>query len=82
MAELVNSAFVRAGAAENGTIFIMLRPLGGEFTARWFVAANQVKKEQLATALTAITTNLHVNANIEAREQYKTLNRLYVARDF
>ena len=82
MAEWVNSDVVRAGAAEDGTIFIRLRPLANEFTARWFVAANQVKKEQLATALTAITTQLHVNANIEARDQYSRLNRLYVARDF
>jgi len=81
MAEWLDSEVVRAGAAENGTIFIMLRPLGGEFPSRWFVAATPVKREMLATALTAITTQLRVNANIEARDQYSTLNRLYVARD-
>jgi hypothetical protein len=81
MAEWLDSEVVRAGAAENSTIFIMLRPLGGEFPSRWFVAATPVKREMLATALTAITTQLRVNANIEARDQYSTLNRLYVARD-
>jgi hypothetical protein len=88
MAEWVNSEVVRAGAADQnatggveGTIFIMLRPLGGEFPSRWFVAATPVKREMLATALTAITTQLRVNANIEARDQYSTLHRLYVARD-
>jgi hypothetical protein len=82
MAEWVNSEVVRAGAAdENSTIFIRLRPLGGEFSARWFVAATPVKREMLATALTAITTALRVNAHIEARAEYSTLHRLYVTRD-
>jgi len=80
MAEWVNSEVVRAGAAEDSTIYISLRPLGGEFTTRWFVAATQVKREMLATALTSITTQLRVNANIEARDEYSTLNRLYVTR--
>ena len=81
MAEWLTSAEVRVGAAENGIIYMRLRPLGGEFPSRWFEAANQVKREMLATALTAITTELHVNANIEARDEYKTLNRLYVSRE-
>jgi hypothetical protein len=35
MAEWVDSEVVRAGAAdENSTIFIRLRPLGGQFSAR------------------------------------------------
>ena len=82
MAEWVTSEVVRAGAAEDGTIYIRLRPLGGQFPgSRWFVAANQVKREMLATALTAITTQLRVNANLEARDEYKTLYRLYVSRE-
>ena len=81
MAEWVTSEVVRAGAAEDGTIYIRLRPLAGQFPSRWFVAANQVKREMLATALTAITTQLRVNASIEARDEYKTLYRLYVSRE-
>ena len=83
MAEWVDSEVVRAGASSQlSTIYIRLRPLGGEFPDRWFVAAPNVQRELLATALTAISIQLHVNANIEARDEYSTLNRLYVARDF
>jgi len=81
MAEWVDSEVVRAGAAEDSNIFIFLRPLGGAFPPRWFIAAPQVKKEILATALTAITTQLRVTAALEAIDEYSTLERLYVRRD-
>jgi hypothetical protein len=82
MAVWVTSEVMRAGAAEDGTIYVRLRPLGGQFPgSRWFAAATQVRQEILATALTAITTRLHVNANLEALEEYQTLYRLYVSRE-
>ena len=87
MTQWVTSQVVRTGAAENGgieqsTVYVKLRPLGGEFPgSRWFTAAHGSRKEILATALTAITTQLHVNANVEALDQYQTLYRLYVSRE-
>jgi hypothetical protein len=82
LSQWVTSEVVRTGAAEDGTIYVRLRPLAGEFPgSRWFVAANEVKREILATALTAITTQLHVNARLVDLDQYSTLNRLYVSRE-
>jgi hypothetical protein len=82
LSQWVTSEVVRTGAAEDGTVFVRLRPLGGEFPgSRWFPAAQAVKKEILATALTAITTQLHVNARLVELDEYSTLNRLYVSRE-
>ena len=81
MAEWFDMEVVRAGAADDSNILIFLRPLGNEFVPRWFVAAPQVKKEMLATALTAITTQLRVTAALATRDEYSTVERLYVRRD-
>jgi hypothetical protein len=83
MAQWVISEVVKAGAAEDGNMYVRLAsPLGGEFPgSRWFPAAPGVRKEILATALTAITTRLRVNAYLEALDEYSTLNRLYVSRE-
>jgi hypothetical protein len=83
MAEWVTSAVTKAGpAVENSNINVQLRALEGQFAGpRWYVAAAPVKKEMLATALTAITTGLHVNAFLEGLTEYETLLRLYVSRE-
>ena len=81
MAEWFTCSVKRVGPAENGGIALRLEPLRNEFPSRWFNAHNGIKREMLATALTAITTQLHVDANIEARDEYSTVNRLYVTRD-
>jgi hypothetical protein len=69
----------RAGPAENGNILIHLRETSGKFD-RWFTAHNAVKKEMLATALTAISTGLKVSAFVTTTDEYGTLNRLYITR--
>jgi hypothetical protein len=73
---------VRTGPAEDGTIFIRLRDVGGAFPSRWFPAAGPTKREMLATALTAITTGLHVNAFLTSTTEYQgVVNRLYLSRE-
>jgi hypothetical protein len=75
---------VRTGpAVDSETMNIRLRELNGKFTgARWFPAAASVKKEMLATALTAITTGLPVNAYLTSPVQYEgTVLRLYISRE-
>lgn len=69
----------RAGPAENGAILIHLREASGKFD-RWYTANNAVKKEMLATALTAISTGLKVSAFVATTDEYGTLNRLYITR--
>jgi hypothetical protein len=82
MSEWFNCEVVRVGAAAvDNNVYIRLRPLGGEFPPRAFIAAPNIKRELLATALTAISIQLHVNAYIEARDEYSELYRLYVTRD-
>jgi len=67
------------GPAEDGTIFVHLREVNGAFD-NWYKAAPAVKKELLATALTAISASLRVTAALTTKDAYGTLNRLYVVR--
>ena len=69
----------RTGPAENGSILVHLREASGKFD-RWYTANNAVKKELLATALTAISTGLKVTAFVSTTDEYGTLNRLYITR--
>lgn len=68
-----------AGPGENGNIYVHLREASGQFD-RWYVAAAAVKKEILATALTAISASLKVSAYVTTTDEYGTLNRLFVTR--
>jgi hypothetical protein len=81
MAEWITCRVQRAGAAEGGIVYLRLEGVKGEFPSRWFSANNGIKQEALATALTAITTQLHVDANIVARDEYSVVNRLYITRE-
>jgi hypothetical protein len=67
------------GPGENGDIFVHLREVNGRFDT-WFLAAASVKKEILATALTAISASLRVSAYLTTTDQYGTVNRLFVVR--
>jgi hypothetical protein len=73
---------IRCGPAEDGNIYIGLRPLGGQWPGwRWYSATNTQRKEMLATALTAISNQLHVSAALSTTDAYGTVERCYVARD-
>jgi hypothetical protein len=67
------------GPGENGDIYVHLREVSGRFD-QWYVAAAAVKKEILATALTAISASLHVSCYLTTTDQYGTINRLFVVR--
>jgi hypothetical protein len=67
------------GPGENGDIFVHLREVNGRFDT-WYLAAASVKKEILATALTAISASLQVSVYVTTTDQYGTLNRLFVVR--
>ena len=69
----------RAGPAENGVIYIALRATDNSFN-NWYQAVTSMKKEMLATALTAITTDKEVDAFITNTAAYSIINRLYVIR--
>jgi hypothetical protein len=68
-----------AGPAETGVVYIHLRERNGQFD-RWYQAFDIVKREMLATALTAMSTGLRVTAFVDTTDEYGTLNRLYVVR--
>lgn len=56
-----------AGANADGEIYILLDDTGAAFPARTgFIADRSVKREMLATALTAISTGQTVGAELEA----------------
>ena len=67
------------GPGESGNIYVHLREVSGRFD-EWYVAAAAVKKEMLATALTAISAPLQVSCYLTTTAQYGTINRLFVAR--
>jgi hypothetical protein len=67
------------GPIENGEVYILLREVGGQFE-RWYSPVSQVRKEMLATALTAITTGFRVSAALSTTDEYGTIERLYVMR--
>ena len=67
------------GPGENGNIYVHLREVSGRFD-QWYVATAAVKKEILATALTAISASLQVSCYLTTTAQYGTINRLFVAR--
>jgi hypothetical protein len=67
------------GPGENGNIFVRLREVNGRFDT-WFLAAASVRKEILATALTAISASLRVSVYLTTTDQYGTVNRLFVVR--
>jgi hypothetical protein len=67
------------GPAETGDIWIRLREVGGQFE-RWYSPVSQVKKEMLATALTAITTGFRVSAALSTTDEWGPIERLYIMR--
>ena len=67
----------RAGAAENGVIYIHLRATDSSFS-HWFQAVPNMKKEMLATALSAISMGNRVSTHLSGTTAYSQINRLYV----
>ncbi len=77
-----NCEVLSTGVAEDGATLIQLRSVGGEFPARWFRGTiEEAKKQMLATALTAITTGLHVIVFLESPTEYSQVLRIYVSRE-
>jgi len=69
----------RTGPAEveDGTVFIHLRESSGKFDG-WYSATPSVKREMLATALVALTSNKPVDVLLTTTTEYGVINRLYV----
>ena len=74
---LNNVSVTRAGPAENGTIYMALRPADNSFH-RWFQAEPAVADEMLATALTAVAGGKKVQVNLTGTTSYSTVRRMYV----
>jgi len=67
------------GPTETGEIYLRLREVGGQFD-RWYATVSLVKKEMLATALTAMTLGFPVWAGLSTIDEYGTIERLYIIR--
>jgi hypothetical protein len=80
----VNLAGPAADSSEtpNPVIFLNLTDVGGAFTRYWFFADNVAKREMLATALAAISTNFRVSAALDPpnanNNPYTQCYRLYL----
>jgi len=73
----------RAGPSDDTEIYIWLvkKSGPGRNFDHWFKAAASQRKEMLATALTAITTGLRVDAFLPSTANYATIERLYITRE-
>jgi hypothetical protein len=70
-----------AGPQEDGQVNIKLDDEGGAWSgARWFTADTTVRKEMLATALTALPLQLSVRASLPSTAEYSQIDRLYIRR--
>jgi hypothetical protein len=69
-----------AGPIENGEVYIMLREVGGQFQRWYYPISQEVRKEMLAVALTAITTGLRVSAALSTTDEWGPIERLYIMR--
>jgi len=67
------------GPAETGEIYLRLREAGGQFE-RWYSPVSVVRKEMLATALTAMTLGFPVSAGLSTTDEWGTIERLYLIR--
>jgi len=74
---------LKVGVGETGDVSIFLRERGGASfgDGRWFLAGPTVRREMLATALAAISTNLRLEAALESTNEFTTLAALAIARD-
>jgi hypothetical protein len=63
----VNEAGPVSNATEtqSPTVYFQLTDLGGSFNFTWFFAANSAKREMLAVALAAISTQSQVRAEVD-----------------
>lgn len=69
---------VQAGpSSSSNKVFIMLTDDGGDFTNRWFRVPADRENQYLATALTAIASNLKVVVNTSGYN-YAWLNTIYI----
>jgi hypothetical protein len=69
-----------AGPIEQGTIFIALKAIDGSFE-RWFQAFPSMQNEMLATALSAMSSGMRVEAALpDNLQEYSQIERLYVRR--
>lgn len=67
----------RVGPAENGVIYIALRADDNSFH-HWFQAVSNMKKEMLATGLSAISTGNGVTTLLSGTTAYSEVRRLYL----
>lgn len=67
-----------AGPAEDGTIYVLLKDVGGAFPYQWYYAIVNERKEMLATALAAITSGIKVTVYLVSKDPYSQINRMYI----
>ena len=70
-------AVTKTGPAEDGTMYVALRPSDNSFH-RWFKLESAVEKEMLATALTAVAGAKKVQCYLTTTNSYGTVRRMYV----
>ena len=69
-----------AGPAEDGEIYVALTDTAGGFGESWFRAVSNMRKEILATALSAIAGRGAVLVALEDTTEYSVIDRFYIIK--
>lgn len=77
MADWYRCKVEKVGPADDGRVFFYLNDSGGRFV-RWFIAPDGIKREMLATALTAISTGKFVDVLLSSTVEYSESHRMYL----
>jgi|SRR5215216_5076974 len=68
------------GPAENGDIYIRLMfTTQSDLSGRWYTAEATMKREMLATALTATALGRRVAVRLAGRDEFSQIQRFYIA---
>ncbi|MGI9598201.1 MAG: hypothetical protein ACR2QK_18705 [Acidimicrobiales bacterium] len=67
----------KAGPAENGVIYVALKPADDSWH-RWFQAHSSFEREILASALTAVSGSKKAQVRLTSTNSYGTIERFYV----
>lgn len=73
---LDNTTVTKAGPANNGTIYVAIKPADNSWH-RWFKADPSIEKEILAAALTAVSGKKKAQVLVSTTDSYGIIQRFY-----
>jgi hypothetical protein len=66
-----------AGPGEDGTIWVNLTDIKGQFTEVWFTALHAIRQQALETALAALQSNLNCQIGLTGTDPGSQIYRIH-----